>query len=207
MSSAAVLGQCNERVFPAVLALMQGGSTDVKVSGGECLAFLWEVAIEAGGEDLGTAECEEIGAVLHEDEDLVAVAIQLVNDISKEHSKKISKKDRKEQRSAYRLLADWILRNDRPEESVRMGGGTVEATSFARFRLLDMLRLILGDAFQTALRAFPILRSVLEVEHFTMDFMDGGGEDRIVEKGSTRSKKRDNYRNQERAFKDVMQEY
>lgn len=40
-----------------------------------------------------------------------------------------------------------------------------------------------------------------------MDFMDGGGEDRRVEKGSSRSKKRTNARNQERRFRDVMKAY
>lgn len=74
-------------------------------------------------------------------------------------------------------------------------------------RLLELLRQILGDAFQTSLRAFPVLRSILDVEHFTMDFMDGGGEDRRVEKGSSRSKKRTNARNQERRFRDVMKAY
>ena len=70
-----------------------------------------------------------------------------------------------------------------------------------------MLRLVLGDAFQTCLRAFPVLRSILEVEHFTMDFMDGDGADRRVEKGSSRRKQRTNYRQQERAFKDVLKVY
>lgn len=88
-----------------------------------------------------------------------------------------------------------------------MGGATVEATSFARLRLLEVLRQVLGDAFQSALRSFPVLRSVLDVEHFTMDFMDGGGEDRRVDKNSSRGKKRTNMRTQERKFRDVMKAY
>ena len=52
-----------------------------------------------------------------------------------------------------------------------------------------------------------IFRSILNVENFTMDFMDGGGEDRRVEKSSSRDKKRTNYRQQERNFRDVMKAY
>ena len=64
---------------------------------------------------------------------------------------KVSKKDRKEQRAAFRQLAEWIIRGDRPHErylrsrvfsllysllllySVRLGGACVEASSFARW--------------------------------------------------------------------------
>lgn len=207
LSPAAVIHESKERIFPVIVQLMREANTDVKVSAGESLAYLWEAAVEAGDERFSSGEAEDVGATLCDDEELVAAAIQLVEDISKEHSKRVSKKDRKEQRSAYRLLGDWIIRGEVPHDTIRMGGATVEVKSFARLRLFEVLRAVLGDAFQTALRAFPVLRSVLGVDHFSMDFMDGGGDDRRVEKGSSESKKRTNMRNQERRFRDVMKAY
>lgn len=79
----------------------------IDYSAGETLAFLWEVAVEEGGEGFGSAECEVIGmcvlplfaplftiifsgASLCEDENLVTTTLQLVEDISKEHSKKVN---------------------------------------------------------------------------------------------------------------------
>jgi hypothetical protein len=47
-------------------------------------------------------------------------------------------------------------------------------------------------------------RSVLEVDHFSMDFMDGGGEDVRVDKSSARDKRRTTNRNQDRAFRDSL---
>jgi hypothetical protein len=49
------------------------------------------------------------------------------------------------------------VRGDRPNESIRMQGATVEANSFSRLMIIDVLRNILADGFQSALIVFPVL--------------------------------------------------
>jgi hypothetical protein len=88
-----------------------------------------------------------------------------------------------------------------------MSGAVIEVETFARRRVLETLKLVLGDGFQTGLRAFPVLRGVLGVEFFTADFMDGDGEDVRVDKNSARDKQRTAFRQQERRLREILKEY
>jgi hypothetical protein len=162
INSNAVLLQSKERVFEELVAMMEQPLTDVKVSAGECIAFLWEKGA-AMQEELACAPSESAGfndvsELLSDDPEMISNALRLLTETARESSKKVAKKDRKEQRAAFRQLADWILRGESPHEEVRIGGAVIEAETFARIRILEMLRTILIDAFHSSLRAFPVLR-------------------------------------------------
>ncbi len=77
---------------------------------------------------------------------------------SKECSKSISKKDRKEQRAEFRVIGDWVLKGEPPEESMRMQGATLEVDTFKELHVVEALKLVLGTGFHSSLRMFPVVK-------------------------------------------------
>mmetsp|Transcript_31410 Transcript_31410/g.52505 ORF Transcript_31410/g.52505 Transcript_31410/m.52505 type:complete len:137 (+) Transcript_31410:23-433(+) len=120
--------------------------------------------------------------------------------ISKDSSKRISKKDRKEQRAEFRDIEDWLVKGEAPADSIRMQGAVLEISSFADMRLVCALKDVFGSGFHSSLRLYPVVRDVLGVEHVTAD-MDGAGEDVRVEKGSREDKTRSKNRKQDRRYR------
>ena len=79
--------------------------------------------------------------------------------ISKESSKRISKKDRKEQRGEFRAIEDWLLKGEALSEAPqRMQGAVLEVTSFKDLRTVDALRCVLGTGFHSSLRMYPVVK-------------------------------------------------
>jgi hypothetical protein len=88
------------RVFSALVDLLEETSTEVKISAGECLGFLWETALDSGlegGEQAPSGESAEELALrlLSEDSETVSRALDVLNSTAKESSKKVSKKVRR----------------------------------------------------------------------------------------------------------------
>lgn len=101
VSGAAVLSQSRERVFSALIDLLEETVTEVKVSAGECLGFLWETALdseleegrEAAAAGAASESAEELAnRLLCEDPEEVSRALEVLNSTAKESSKKVSKK-------------------------------------------------------------------------------------------------------------------
>lgn len=81
-----------------------------------------------------------------------------IKQISKDSSKRISKKDRKEQRAEFRSIEDWVLKGESPDESLRMQGAVLTLDSFKTLRVAEALRDVLGTGFHSALRIFPVVK-------------------------------------------------
>ena len=81
-----------------------------------------------------------------------------IKQISKDSSKRISKKDRKEQRAEFRSIEDYVLKGLSPEESLRMQGAVLELTSFKDLRVAEALREVLGTGFHSSLRMYPVIK-------------------------------------------------
>lgn len=78
---------------------------------------------------------------------------------SKECGKHISKKDRKEQRTEFRAIGDWVLKGQPPlEPPLRMQGAVLEVATFGELHVLDALKEVLGSGFHSALRMFPVVK-------------------------------------------------
>lgn len=84
-----------------------------------------------------------------------------------------------------------------------MQGAVIEADTFSKLCIIDSLRTILGDGFQSALRLFPITGEMLEVEHVDTDFNDGSNQVVQTKKGSSTDRVRANCRKQDRRMKEA----
>uniref|UniRef100_A0A7S3M9H0 Interferon-related developmental regulator N-terminal domain-containing protein n=1 Tax=Spumella elongata TaxID=89044 RepID=A0A7S3M9H0_9STRA len=194
-----------DSILEPLLELLQfhdgtGNNIEVKVTAGKALAFLWEVASEAEGG--AGASPTELGTSLCSDPNTVQQILETIKQISKDSSKRISKKDRKEQRAEFRVIEDFVLKGEPPEESLRMQGAVLELNSFKELHIVETLRTVLGTGFHSALRLYPVVKDVLGVEYLT-DHMDGAGDDNKVNKGSSADKTRSNYRKQDRKYRQM----
>mmetsp|Transcript_30098 Transcript_30098/g.28762 ORF Transcript_30098/g.28762 Transcript_30098/m.28762 type:complete len:432 (-) Transcript_30098:28-1323(-) len=197
-STAGVLIRCKERIFEAVVELFEDSEVDVKISAGTTFAFLFEIADSV----IPDVDYTISGLQLCDNPSKILQSVTLLQQIAKESSKRISKKDKKEQRAAFRDVEDWIVNGERPYESIRMQGAVIECKDFATQRLLEDLKGILGDGFHSSLKVFPVVKDILGVLHIT-DNMDGNGKNSIVEKGGATDKLRSGYRKQERQYRDI----
>ncbi len=194
-----VLERSKLRVFDAVSELLEDNESEVRIAAGIALATMWEFAdAEAPG-----VEYTVSGLVLCENPGSVSQAVVALQRIAKDSSKRVSKRDRKEQRAALRDVASWIVDGEPPTgETVRIQGAVLEMKTFKQMRLLEELREVLGDGLQSSLRVFPVLQDILGVGYLTED-MDGDGQDSHVRKGGATEKLRSGYRKQDRKYRDI----
>lgn len=120
--------------------------------------------------------------------------------IATDSSKKISKKDRKEQRTEFRAIEDYILHGHLPDETIHLQGCTITVNSFERMNIIDLLKLVMESGFQSVLRTFPVVCDVLEIDHLAEAHV-GSGLDLKVGKGTSTEKSRANNRRQDRMLR------
>lgn len=78
--------------------------------------------------------------------------------MSGESSKKVSKKNKKEQRAEFRDIESWIFHQEYPIERIKMQGAEIEVDSFAKSRVVETLRQVLESGFHSALRMYPVVK-------------------------------------------------
>jgi hypothetical protein len=149
---------------------------------------------------------QTIGLQLCEDPNVVSQTLALIQRVSKENSKRFSKKDRKDTRLAFRDIEAYIFNGDKPEETIRFQGCVLEVDTFAKICLLEQLRFVLGDGFPASPKNFPIIAEILEIKNLN-DFNDGDGDSRQIRKGSSVDKSRSSNRNQDRSYKDLQNSF
>jgi hypothetical protein len=117
--------------------------------------MLWEVADKL----LPGVDVTVSAELVCDDDEKVREALAMLQQIGKESSKRVNKKDRKERKSAMKSVMDWILEGNPPEEDpVHLQGGEVEVTCFGELRILDALRDVLKGGLQSCLRVYPVTR-------------------------------------------------
>mmetsp|Transcript_12343 Transcript_12343/g.12423 ORF Transcript_12343/g.12423 Transcript_12343/m.12423 type:complete len:442 (-) Transcript_12343:331-1656(-) len=159
-----VLTRSKNRVFEATVDLLcDSTDTDVRVSCGVCLAQLWEAADRLHP----NLEADVSGNLLCESFEIVHRALDTLKAMSRDSNKRVSKRDRKEQRAAFRPLEAWVLNGERPDNAVQLEGATVVCDSFRRLTLLDALRGVLKDGFTSAARVYPTVRQMLEIAYLS----------------------------------------
>jgi len=197
MSNARKLERSRERVFSALKDLLDNTNTDAKVTAGEAFAILWEVAKVT---DMDNVELNHVdpGELLCDNPVYVSEVVSLLQQVARESSKSISKKDRKEQRAAFRDVVGWIIDSDLLDKTVQMQGCFIQVNNFTTAMIVEEVRNVLGESFHSSVRNFRSVQEMLGVEFDEEDDDDG---DRQVRKGSHKDKKRDAYRKQDRNYK------
>jgi hypothetical protein len=195
-----VVTRSRERVFVALLGMVldAGTSSDTKQVAGEALAFCFECASAVSGD---AQDAASLGETLCAVPELVQRTLTALQQAARESSRYISKKDRKEQRSAFREIVSYVVDGDAPEESVRFTGADFTARSFRELRLLGDLRRVLSDCFERGLVVYPLVLELIGLDPTEMQEVLSGTQ---VAKGSDREKRRAAYRKQDRRYKDAF---
>ena len=200
-----IIDSSKDRIFDAINLLLDADDIDVKIAAGTLLAFMYELVEENELCPEGT-DMHTVGLQICEDPNMVSQTLALLQRVSKENSKRFSKKDRKEQRLAFRDIEAFICDGEKPEDTIRMQGCVLEVNTFARICLLEQLRFYLGDGFPSSPKNFPIVKEILEIKNLN-DFNDGDGNSTQIRKGSRLDKTRSSNRNQDRHYKDSQNNF
>jgi hypothetical protein len=104
-------------IFEACADLLNDSSIDIRVKAGECLAVLWEAACSEDSNEFessrsgqgSSSSAEESGQLLCSDEETLHQVLYRLRELSTDCSKKVSKKDRKEQVIVFRELISYII--------------------------------------------------------------------------------------------------
>jgi len=192
-----VLEHSCDRIFAGVSRILyDDDDLEGRILAGQCLAYLYEVA-----DRINVTEADNTASALAplvcNNPGVASRTLDVLQQMAKESSKRISKRDRKELHAAFRDIESWIVEGETPSSSVRLQGAIVEMNSFQKLVLMDCLKKVLGDGFQGSLRVYPVLKDILEIG-FLMHEDDEGRTK--VNKGSKQDKKRAANRRQDRRF-------
>ena len=149
-----VLEHSRDGIFEAICSILEDNDTEGKVVAGESLALLWEIASLALPEGDESQWQRLICEDTREFDNLTAS----VRQISRDSSKRISKKEKKERKGTMRVVLDYILDGIPPEETIELRGAELEITTFSMMLLVQTLRDVLENGFQNCLESFPITR-------------------------------------------------
>lgn len=192
-----IIERSQSRVFEVVVDLLcNGEDIQTRIEAGVCLALLWEAADEVNP----GLEAEQSGAALCADGNTVHLALCTLKELARESSKRVSKRDRKELRSALRAVEAWTINGEKPRDEVQLDGASVECSDFRRIAQLDALREVLKDAFPAAARLFPVVREMLRITQMQEANTDRDGKG----KNSSESRTRTTQRKQDRRCRDNL---
>jgi len=205
LSNSDILELSQSRIFESLSMILESNDIDAKMATGELIGYLFEVAYNSSSATT-TDEPAITGLMLCNDPNCINETLSLIRRIAKDCSKKISKRDKKEQRTAFRIIELFIFEDEKPHDIIRFQGCVVETESFVMIKFLEFLRIILEDGFQAAPKTFPVIQDILQIEYITND-NDGDGEVLKVQKGTSTEKKRSSNRKQDRKYREMTTEF
>lgn len=89
---------------------------------------------------------------------LLAVCFIAISRIAKDSCKRVSKKNRKEQRAEFRDVIDFFSEGELETEVIHMQGADVDIETFSMRVIVDALREVLSGGFHSSLRLYPVVK-------------------------------------------------
>jgi hypothetical protein len=146
---------------------------------------------------------KELGKILSSSIAAIDKYLAILKAITRESSKRISRKDRKETRAVFREIEHYVFGLKAPSSKIRFSGATIEATSFQELAFLEDVKAVLGAGFQGALRSFPIICNMLQVEFLEAAEMESkNNKGTKIQKGSKEDRNRFKHRRGEEKLSD-----
>jgi hypothetical protein len=146
---------------------------------------------------------KELGKILSTSIAAVDKYLAILKAITRESSKRISRKDRKETRAVFREIEHYVFSLKAPCSKIRFSGATIEATSFQELAFLEDVKAVLGAGFQGALRSFPVICDMFQVEFLeAADMESKNNKGTKVQKGSKEDRNRFKHRRGEEKLSD-----
>mmetsp|Transcript_11636 Transcript_11636/g.16214 ORF Transcript_11636/g.16214 Transcript_11636/m.16214 type:complete len:465 (+) Transcript_11636:269-1663(+) len=169
-------------VVPLCLEQLQGGGAGVetRMAAAEVLALVYEALHpkeeEPDPEDWraeqarrrAVAAGELVEEVPEEDPFMAeqwAEAVGVLGRLQAESSKRVSKRDRKEQRSVVRDVRAFLEDGETPEETISFQGGSITVTSWERFCQVNALRAACRGGFQNQLQTNAVVQEILAEDY------------------------------------------
>ena len=140
---------------------------ELRAAAGQCMALIHEARLEMGvvvddDDAVTTTERKYCrgGWSGSPYEDIVFEIQERITELSNQSGHSISKKAKKELRSAFREFASTIADNENPKESIAFRGGSLEVTSWKGIVQLQFVRHCLQGGFQIQLLTNPTLQTI-----------------------------------------------
>jgi hypothetical protein len=129
--------------------LLKNSDVDLRMTAGEAIALLYELARDLD-EDFE-----------HENE---VTLFELLKQLATDSVKHRAKKDRRQQRSCFRDVQAYVVENESPSESVKLGKeNLLDLNSWTQKRQYDTLCHVLMTGMLVHMKANPILRDIFEL--------------------------------------------
>jgi hypothetical protein len=152
-------------LLPLIPTCLDDSCLELRAAAGQCMALIHEARLGMGVEDGVAANTTERkysqgGWAGSPQEDVVFEIQQRIAELSNQSGHSISKKAKKELRSAFREFSRTISDNESPEESIAFRGGSLELTSWKGIIQLQFVRHCLQGGFQIQLLTNPTLQTI-----------------------------------------------
>jgi Interferon-related developmental regulator (IFRD) len=151
-------------LLPLLLSCLHDSSSmELRSAAGQSMALIHEFRLSLGDEDGETTTERKYGKGGWDGsfyEDVVYEIQQRVTELSNQSGHSISKKAKKEQRSAFRDFLNTIVDNESPKDTVLFRGGSLELTCWKDIVQLQFIRHCLQGGFQIQILTNPTLQTV-----------------------------------------------
>lgn len=182
--------QLRSRLWGELLGLLGSPCAELRVSAGEALALL----VEHWREEQGVAE----GGALElpaDEEAALDEGIDRLQELAKEGSKRMSRRDKKAQRASFREVYAAVALGEPPEEVLAFRTQTFRLTSWAKLKQLEALKDCLQGGFLVGFARNPVIHEIFGID---ADAFDMPLERAVVQKNSELGKARTTARTRNR---------
>mmetsp|Transcript_32749 Transcript_32749/g.42020 ORF Transcript_32749/g.42020 Transcript_32749/m.42020 type:complete len:452 (-) Transcript_32749:665-2020(-) len=160
-------------LVPICMEHLDSPSVAVRLAAGEVLALIYEATHpkepEPDPDDWRNQRFEEEEEEPEEEDPMMVElwekVVGVLGRLKAESSKRMSKRDRKEQRSVFRDIHASIVDGETPEETISFPGGSVTVTSWAKFVQVNALRRACHGGFQNQLQTNPVVQQILAEDY------------------------------------------
>jgi len=164
-------------MVPLLAEHLNSSSLAVRLAAGEVLALLHEATKKEIQKEQDPADWRNAPVEVSEDEESDAeqpdaVLDDVWQDVNKqlarlkvESSKRISKRDRKEQRSVFRDIYASIVDGESPEETISFQGGSITVRSWSKYCQVNALRRACQGGFQNQLQVNSVVQQILAEDY------------------------------------------
>jgi hypothetical protein len=195
----AVLSLARDRVSVHLVEMLESDDLESRTAAGECVALLYELA---------SGDWDEMIS----DEVVLARCMDRLQQLSNDSSKRMSKRDRKQQRSAFRSICASVLEDEPCSEEIKMHGNWITIEGWSALRQANALRSVFQDAFHVAVQHYEIVQDILDLDDSLRSALrarEATGADRVcrVEKGSRLARQRSDDRTKARAARQAFVDY
>jgi len=143
------------QLLEELLALLDASSAELKVAAGEGLALLREYWRGV------TVASHDVSA---EEEDLLESIVDRLQDMAREGSKRMSRKDKKAQRASFREVYAAVAEGQPPEEVINFRTRSFRLTSWEKMKQLEAFRDCLQGGFLAAFAKNSVIHDVFEID-------------------------------------------